>query len=83
MFMYSHFLYKGIKEGQAVEVQICSLYPGCVSSAEMLTAVFLTSDPYKSGMEGRSALMILLIDLIVHCKLDLSCSVDEPSQTPQ
>ncbi|MEQ2256270.1 hypothetical protein ILYODFUR_022606 [Ilyodon furcidens] len=36
-----------------------SLCAGCVGSAEILAALFLTLDLYKSWMEGRLALIIL------------------------
>ncbi|MED6240043.1 hypothetical protein ATANTOWER_015203 [Ataeniobius toweri] len=42
-------------EGRSVN----SLCAGCVGSAEILAALFLTLDLYKSWMEGRSALIIL------------------------
>ncbi|MEQ2313811.1 hypothetical protein AMECASPLE_005781 [Ameca splendens] len=54
---------------------------GCVGSAEILAAHFLTLDLYKSWIEGSSALMILSADLIVRCSLDLSYLVDEPNHT--
>ncbi|MED6272543.1 hypothetical protein CHARACLAT_031484 [Characodon lateralis] len=64
-------------EGQSLN----SLCAGCVGSAEMLAAFFLTLDLYKSWMEGRSALIILFADLIGRCSLDLSCFVDDPNHT--
>ncbi|MED6291495.1 hypothetical protein CHARACLAT_024292 [Characodon lateralis] len=64
-------------EGKALN----SLCAGCVGSAEMLAALFLTLDLYKSWMEGRSALIILSAVLIIHCSLDRSCLVDEPNHT--
>ncbi|MEQ2288102.1 hypothetical protein AMECASPLE_019479 [Ameca splendens] len=57
-------------EGKALN----SLCAGCVGSAEILAALFLTLDLYKSWMEGRSA-------LIIRCSLDLSCLVDDPNHT--
>ncbi|MED6240533.1 hypothetical protein ATANTOWER_022800 [Ataeniobius toweri] len=64
-------------EGKSLN-RLCA---GCVGSAEILAAPFLTLDLYKSWLEGRLALMILSADLIVHCSLDLSCFVDEPNHT--
>ncbi|MEQ2246497.1 hypothetical protein ILYODFUR_039139 [Ilyodon furcidens] len=58
-----------------------SLCAGCVGSAEILAALFLTLDLYKSWIEGRSALMNLSADLIVRCSLDLSCFVNKPNHT--
>ncbi|MEQ2248665.1 hypothetical protein ILYODFUR_021285 [Ilyodon furcidens] len=56
------------------------LCAGCVGSAQILAALFLTLD-LPSWMEGRSALMILCADVIVRRSLDLSCFVDEKNDT--
>ncbi|MEQ2308841.1 hypothetical protein AMECASPLE_032423 [Ameca splendens] len=64
-------------EGKALN----SLCAGCVGSAEILAALLLTLDLYKSWMEGRSALIILSAVLIIRCSLDLSCLVDDPNHT--
>ncbi|MED6275303.1 hypothetical protein CHARACLAT_025208 [Characodon lateralis] len=64
-------------EGKALN----SLCAGCVGSAEILAALFLTLDLYKSWMEGGPALIILSAFLIIRCSLDLSCFVDEPNHT--
>ncbi|MED6294244.1 hypothetical protein CHARACLAT_019052 [Characodon lateralis] len=53
-----------------------SLCAGCVGSAEILAALFLTLDLYKSWMEERSALILSAV-LIIRCSLDLSCFVDD------
>ncbi|MED6279149.1 hypothetical protein CHARACLAT_031601 [Characodon lateralis] len=58
-----------------------SLCAGCVGSPEILAALFLILDLYKSWIEVRSTLMILSANLIVRCGLNLSCFVDEPNHT--
>lgn len=52
----------------------------CVGSTEISVVCFLTIDLKKSWMEGRSVLMILCADVIVHCSLDQTCCIVEPTR---